>query len=60
MIEPAINTDVFLETVSYHYWSASPVAYNSSRAWVVYFDYGYGYWNYKNNGYFVRLVRNNV
>ena len=59
---PAIDSAYFPNTVSSSYWSSSPVASNSNGAWVVYFGIGnYGgngnYYYYKQNGYYVRLVR---
>ena len=61
---PIIDTDVFLETVPYHYWSSSPVHSSNSYAWVVDFYSGNSNWNLKDGDFFarffVRLVRNNV
>ncbi|MCB1659804.1 MAG: DUF1566 domain-containing protein, partial [Pseudomonadales bacterium] len=54
---PAIDTAYFVNTQSDWYWSSSPVAYNSSDAWFVYFDHGGGYNNNKYVSGYVRLVR---
>ncbi len=55
---PAINTSIFPNTLSRYYWSSSPYAGSSSRAWGVYFSYG-GSNDYlrANYGFLVRLVR---
>ena len=56
----AINETFFPNTVSSYYWSSSPVANDSSDAWVVDFYQGSDHYNskyYKNHGYYVRLVR---
>jgi len=44
---------------SSNYWSSIPYASNTSDAWVVYFYYGYVYYRYKTDNYYVRCVRNN-
>ena len=54
---PSIDSNYFPNTQSAWYWSSSPVASFSDGAWVVYFDYGYDYWDYKDFDYYVRLVR---
>jgi hypothetical protein len=54
---PTINPSYFPNTVTYYYWSASPVANSSSSAWIVFFYYGYDDWDGKSDGDFVRLVR---
>jgi hypothetical protein len=54
---PAINTAMFPSTPGRFFWSSSPVAYYSYYAWIVYFDVGYGNWDHKANGNYVRLVR---
>ncbi len=54
---PAINVFVFPSTPSSSYWSSSPDANNSSYAWFVNFDGGYGFAVNKYNFRYVRLVR---
>ncbi len=54
---PAINLSVFPNTPSKGYWSSSPHAYQSSKAWYVDFDYGESYENGKSNSGYIRLVR---
>jgi len=39
--EPAINTEVFPDTPSFRYWSASPVAGLPAKAWFVHFNAGH-------------------
>lgn len=53
---PTIDLTYFPQTKSWYYWSSSPHADDSSYAWVVAFDYGYGS-SYKGSNYYVRLVR---
>lgn len=54
---PAINENHFPNTAASSYWSSSPDAYYSSRAWYVYF-YGGSDGNLsKGSPYYVRLVR---
>ena len=53
----AINETYFPNTVSSYYWSSSPVAGYSGSVWFVDFGYGGDGYNYKSNGYYVRLVR---
>ncbi len=40
MYDPAIDTAYFPHTVSWYYWSSTTHAYDSSRAWRVYFYNG--------------------
>jgi hypothetical protein len=60
---PAINELYFRATHdddnywSAFYWSSTSRAYNTGRAWGVYFNYGYDYRNAKDSSYFVRAVR---
>ena len=54
---PAINTSIFPSTVADHYWSSSPYALNSLRAWDIYFYYGHVYYDVKSDSNYVRLVR---
>ncbi len=56
-VRPAINTTVFPNASRSWFWSSSPYAYNSSLAWNVNFDDGYGNNGNKNTGSGVRLVR---
>jgi hypothetical protein len=56
--DPAINATIFPSTpLSSYFWSGSPSADDSSRAWSVYFDYGYGGYYNKSASYGVRVVR---
>ncbi len=55
--EPAINQNVFPETPSAYFWTASPVANSYDSAWDVYFYGGGDRSNNKNSRYYVRLVR---
>jgi hypothetical protein len=52
-----IDTGYFPDTIAKHYWSSSPVAYNSYCAWIVHFGSGYDGWNVKDYPYYVRVVR---
>ena len=54
---PAINLAIFPATPSSWYWSSSPYALNSNKAWYFNFGNGYDYLNYRNYKNFVRLVR---
>ena len=54
---PTINATYFPNTQSDWFWSSSPVAYSSSYAWFVYFNYGSSYVNLKDFSNYVRLVR---
>ncbi len=54
---PSINEALFPGTVSSFYWTSSPYAGNGSSAWIVYFYFGITYYHYKNDGYYVRVVR---
>jgi hypothetical protein len=54
---PAIDLAVFPGTMSWVYWSSSPSAYNSDRAWYVLFLSGYDGGNDKYSDGQVRLVR---
>ena len=55
--KPTIDTEYFPNTHSSSYWSASPNAYYSVYAWLLYFDDGYDYDYLRNNNVHVRLVR---
>jgi len=54
---PAIDTTVFPDTVSSHYWSSTTYLIYANYAWRVDFDYGNGNYNDKSNSYYVRAVR---
>ncbi len=54
---PAINSDIFPETLSSFFWSGSPSAVSSNLAWYVGFGYGYAFSNSRGDGNRVRLVR---
>jgi hypothetical protein len=56
-INPSVNLSVFPNTPSSSFWSSSPDANLSGRAWRVYFDYGSGSTGTRSNNYYVRLVR---
>lgn len=53
---PAINSSL-LPAASGFFWSSSPVASDGGSAWGVDFDDGYDYWDFKNYGNQIRLVR---
>ena len=53
---PTINTTYFPTTLREKYWSSSH-SYTGDDAWYVYFGSGYTSYYYKNENYFVRLVR---
>ena len=44
--------------LSSDYWSSTTIAYNTSHAWSVCFNYGHDYSDYKSDSYYVRAVRN--
>ncbi|MCB1656817.1 MAG: DUF1566 domain-containing protein [Pseudomonadales bacterium] len=54
---PSINETYFPNTQSNWYWSSSPVANNSSNAWIVYFYDGGDHYDNKSHYHYVRLVR---
>lgn len=54
---PSINTTYFPNTSRSYFWSASPSAVGSSRAWYVGFYYGYSFSVNRVGGLSVRLVR---
>ncbi len=54
-VSPAINP-IFTNTDGDYYWSFSSVAYYSSDAWVVYFDYGHDFVSGKDYSGLVRCV----
>ncbi len=53
----AIDPTYFPNTVSAHFWSASPLANDSNGAWYMEFGQGYVGGGYRNSRYQVRLVR---
>jgi hypothetical protein len=54
---PAIDPTYFPNTIASFFWSGSPVASDSSGAWLVHFGDGVDYWYYRDYAYYVRLVR---
>lgn len=57
---PAIDGDAFPGTASDWYWTSTPCAWSSDRAWIVYFDGGVVSGNNRGSGAFVRAVRGGV
>ena len=55
-VNPAIKTDYFPNTVSSYYWSSTTYAFDTSGAWLVYFNDGHDGWVNKGNYYYVRAV----
>ena len=55
--KPTIDTEYFPNAQSSWYWSASPGAYGSYDAWLLYFDGGSDYSSFRNYYGHVRLVR---
>ena len=55
---PAIDT-TFVNTASSYYWSSTSYAAVTTRAWSVFFDYGYVYNGAKGDSNYVRCVRGN-
>jgi len=56
-VDPAVNMDIFLNDPGTAVWSGSPYAYISDYAWLVNFDTGYSFSNYRYSERSVRLVR---
>ncbi len=54
---PAIDTAYFPYTNNSFYWSSSPDAGDTSKAWGFYFDHGFDYNDAKDEINYVRLVR---
>lgn len=54
---PSISTTYFPDTVTYQYWTSTPYALGSDRAWGVNFDHGVVYYLFKTNQNYVRAVR---
>ena len=55
--DPAININAFPNTPSNWHWSTSPSAIDADNAWILDFEYGYGYNRRHYIGDHVRLVR---
>lgn len=55
--QPAIDPEIFPNTLSNEYWSSSPVMEIAGLAWIVNFDNGNSYHANKDSGHHVRLVR---
>jgi hypothetical protein len=55
--KPAINRQIFSDTLSAFYWSSMSHALNTGFAWGVYFYHGDDYFHAKNLSYYVRAVR---
>ena len=55
--DPAIDPGYFPNTPSSSFWSGSPYANDSNFAWVVYFNDGHAYGNFRSSDFRVRLVR---
>ena len=54
--KPSIDRRFFPNTLSSHYWSASPNAEDENLAWQVYFLYGEASPHNKNESQHIRLV----
>lgn len=54
---PSINANVFPNTPSEVYWTATPTPQVDADAWCIYFHHGYDCTGNKNFAYDVRLVR---
>ena len=54
--KPAIK-DIFRYTRWKGYWSSTKYKNDASQSWVVLFYYGFGYWDYLSDSYFVRCVQ---
>lgn len=54
---PSINTTFFPDTVAYYYWSSTTDAYDTSYAWLAYFNSGVGGNGLKSDSLYVRAVR---
>jgi len=52
---PAIKS-IFKNTKSNWYWSSTEYKGDSSKAWFVFFNFGYDYYGSKSNEYYVRCV----
>ncbi len=56
-IDPAINAEVFPNTPSTGFWSATKDAYHTPGVWLVYFLHGKSYMGNNQHEWKVRLVR---
>lgn len=56
-VRPTIRRDFFPNTEDSYYWSSSPYTNDRPNAWLVNFDHGYVFANYKGYDLYVRLVR---
>ncbi len=57
-VNPAVNAEVFPNTLSKAFWTSSPFAGFTNHAWYVNFDQGYdNYLRIKYDGNYLRLVR---
>lgn len=54
---PAIDENIFPGTALAYYWSSSVYAYNTDYAWLVGFNTGHVYRNFREYNYYVRCVR---
>ncbi len=48
----------YSSVASYAYWSSSAYVSDSSKAWIVFFNYGYENYYFKTRKFHVRCVRN--
>jgi len=56
--DPAIDS-IFQNATSGSYWTSTTYISDSSTAWIVYFYYGYDFWDHKTDNYYIRCVRDN-
>ena len=56
-LKPAIDTDIFPDTVSSIYWSSTTSANNTIYAWYISFGEGSGAYRLKSDSYYARAVR---
>jgi hypothetical protein len=56
-VQPAIDST--FSSQSSDYWSATPLANDSNRAWVIYFGNGNDYRGWKHNKHYIRCVYGN-
>jgi hypothetical protein len=54
---PAIDTEIFPDTKSNWYWTSEVYVGSSDDGWIVYFNYGYVSYYYRNSVLYVRPVR---
>jgi hypothetical protein len=55
--EPAINRQIFSDTLSEFYWSSTSYDEDTGHTWAVDFGYGYVYFSFKGSSNYVRAVR---